>query len=140
MISSSFTSCLAATLVFFFFPCFFGSALKLTGVQELLDGIAKWTEEKQYPETFGARVFKIARDAQGGRLTYMKITGGVLHVKDRIGEEKVNQLRLYSGDKYEAVSEAPAGMICAATGLLHTKPGEGLGVCEMGAEPVLEPV
>ena len=70
----------------------------------------------------------------------MKITGGVLHVKDRIGEEKVNQLRLYSGDKYEAVSEAPAGMICAATGLLHTKPGEGLGVCEMGVEPVLEPV
>lgn len=93
-----------------------------------------------YPDEFGAKIFKIVRDSQGERLTYMKITGGVLHVKDRIGEEKVNQLRLYSGDKYEAVSEAPAGMICAATGLLHTKPGEGLGVCEMGAEPVLEPV
>ena len=122
------------------FPCYFGSALKNTGVEEFMRGLEEYTLEPAYPDEFGAKIFKIVRDSQGERLTYMKITGGVLHVKDRIGEEKVNQLRLYSGDKYEAVSEAPAGMICAATGLLHTKPGEGLGVCEMGAEPVLEPV
>lgn len=122
------------------FPCYFGSALKNTGVEEFMRGLEEYTLEPVYPDEFGAKIFKIVRDNQGERLTYMKITGGVLHVKDRIGEEKVNQLRLYSGDKYEAVSEAPAGMICAATGLLHTKPGEGLGVCEMGAEPVLEPV
>ena len=122
------------------FPCYFGSALKNTGVEEFMRGLEEYTLEPVYPDEFGAKIFKIVRDSQGERLTYMKITGGVLHVKDRIGEEKVNQLRLYSGDKYEAVSEAPAGMICAATGLLHTKPGEGLGVCEMGAEPVLEPV
>ena len=122
------------------FPCYFGSALKNTGVEEFMRGLEEYTLEPVYPDEFGAKIFKIVRDSQGERLTYMKITGGVLHVKDRIGEEKVNQLRLYSGDKYEAVSEAPAGMICAATGLLHTKPGEGLGSCEMGAEPVLEPV
>ena len=122
------------------FPCYFGSALKNTGVEEFMRGLEEYTLEPVYPDEFGAKIFKIVRDNQGERLTYMKITGGVLHVKDRIGEEKVNQLRLYSGDKYEAVSEAPAGMICAATGLLHTKPGEGLGSCEMGAEPVLEPV
>ena len=122
------------------FPCYFGSALKNTGVEDFMRGLEEYTLEPVYPDGFGAKIFKIVRDSQGERLTYMKITGGVLHVKDRIGEEKVNQLRLYSGDKYEAVSEAPAGMICAATGLLHTKPGEGLGVCEMGAEPVLEPV
>ena len=122
------------------FPCYFGSALKNTGVEEFMRSLEEYTLEPVYPDEFGAKIFKIVRDSQGERLTYMKITGGVLHVKDRIGEEKVNQLRLYSGDKYEAVSEAPAGMICAATGLLHTKPGEGLGSCEMGAEPVLEPV
>ena len=121
------------------FPVLFGAALRLDGLDGLLRGLQTLTRTPpRWPE-FGARVFKISEDA-GTRLTWLKVTGGVLHVKDRIGEEKVNQLRLYSGDKYEAVSEAPAGMICAATGLLHTKPGEGLGVCEMGAEPVLEPV
>ena len=90
-------------------------------------GLEEYTLEPVYPDEFGAKIFKIVRDNQGERLTYMKITGGVLHVKDRIGEEKVNQLRLYSGDKYEAVSEAPAGMICAATGLFAHETGRGAG-------------
>ncbi len=122
------------------FPCYFGSALKNTGVEEFMRGLKEYTLEPAYTNEFGAKIFKIVRDNQGERLTYMKITGGVLHVKDRIGDEKVNQLRLYSGDKYETVNEACAGMVCAATGLMNTKPGEGIGCCEMGAEPVLEPV
>lgn len=149
------------------FPCFFGSALKLTGVQELLDGIAKWTEEKQYPETFGARVFKIARDAQGGRLTYMKITGGSLKVKAQLRgpirrrqeaggeaentlsgkdtsagewEEKVNQIRIYNGTKFETVDAASAGTVCAVTGLTQTQAGDGLGAEAEQVVPLLEPV
>lgn len=122
------------------FPCYFGSALKNTGVEEFMHGLEDYMTEQSYPEEFGARTFKIVRDAQGERLTYMKITGGILHVKDRIGDEKVNQIRLYSGDKYETVSEVCAGMICAATGLVNTKPGEGIGICKNGVEPVLEPV
>lgn len=149
------------------FPCFFGSALKLTGVQELLDGIAKWTEEKQYPETFGARVFKIARDAQGGRLTYMKITGGSLKVKAQLRgpirrrqeaggeaedtlsgkdasagewEEKVNQIRIYNGTKFETVDAASAGTVCAVTGLTQTQAGDGLGAEDEQVVPLLEPV
>lgn len=149
------------------FPCFFGSALKLTGVQELLDGIAKWTEEKQYPETFGARVFKIARDAQGGRLTYMKITGGSLKVKAQLRghirrkqeaggeaedtlsgkdasagewEEKVNQIRIYNGTKFETVDAVSAGTVCAVTGLTQTQAGDGLGAEAEQVVPLLEPV
>ena len=149
------------------FPCFFGSALKLTGVQELLAGIAKWTEEKQYPETFGARVFKIARDAQGGRLTYMKITGGSLKVKAQLRgpirrrqeaggeaedtlsgkdasagewEEKVNQIRIYNGTKFETVDAASAGTVCAVTGLTQTRAGDGLGAEDEQVVPLLEPV
>lgn len=149
------------------FPCFFGSALKLTGVQELLNGIAKWTEEKQYPETFGARVFKIARDAQGGRLTYMKITGGRLKVKAQLRghirrrqeagdeaedtlsgkdasagewEEKVNQIRIYNGTKFETVDAASAGTVCAVTGLTQTQAGDGLGAEAEQVVPLLEPV
>lgn len=149
------------------FPCFFGSALKLTGVQELLAGIAKWTEEKQYPETFGARVFKIARDAQGGRLTYMKITGGSLKVKAQLRgpirrrqeaggeaedtlsgkdasagewEEKVNQIRIYNGTKFETVDAASAGTVCAVTGLTQTQAGDGLGAEDEQVVPLLEPV
>ena len=149
------------------FPCFFGSALKLTGVQELLDGIAKWTEEKQYPETFGVRVFKIARDAQGGRLTYMKITGGSLKVKAQLRghirrrqeaegeaedtlsgkdasagewEEKVNQIRIYNGTKFETVDAASAGTVCAVTGLTQTQAGDGLGAEAEQVVPLLEPV
>ena len=149
------------------FPCFFGSALKLTGVQELLAGIAKRTEEKQYPETFGARVFKIARDAQGGRLTYMKITGGSLKVKAQLRgpirrrqeaggeaedtlsgkdtsagewEEKVNQIRIYNGTKFETVDAASAGTVCAVTGLTQTQAGDGLGAEAEQVVPLLEPV
>ncbi|MGI6053411.1 MAG: NYN domain-containing protein [Clostridium sp.] len=122
------------------FPCFFGSALKNQGVEELLRGLERYGKRQQYPETFGARVFKIARDGQGNRLTYLKITGGTLKVKDVIGEEKVNQIRLYSGERFETVSEAGAGCICAVTGLLKTRPGQGIGSCETGVEPALEPV
>ncbi len=122
------------------FPCYFGAALKNEGVQDFMHGLEKYMTEPSYSDQFGAKIFKIVRDLQGERLTYMKITGGSLHVKDKIGDEKVNQLRLYSGDKYETVNEACAGMVCAATGLMHTKPGDGVGDCETGSEPVLEPV
>lgn len=130
------------------FPCFFGSALKMTGVQEFLQGLEKYIEMPEYPREFGAKVFKIARDSQGNRLTYMKITGGSLKVKtvlrgqkdgeDR--EEKVDQIRIYSGEKYEMVNEAFAGMVCAVTGLTFTYPGQGLGREAASDMPLLEPV
>ena len=137
------------------FPCFYGSALKLDGVDAFLDGLESYTDQPVYPEEFGAKIFKIVRDEQGNRLTYMKITGGCLKVKSvltnagredkahagqEIWEEKVNQIRIYSGDKYELVNEAKAGTVCAVTGLGHTRPGEGLGKEEASAAPVLEPV
>jgi small GTP-binding protein len=122
------------------FPCFFGSALKLEGVENFLAGFAAYTKATEYPAEFGAKVFKIARDAQGKRLTYLKVTGGTLRVKDLLGEEKVNQLRIYSGEKFESVDEVKAGRVCAALGLAETYPGQGFG-CESAAElPVLEPV
>ncbi|KMZ55652.1 translation factor GTPase family protein [Dorea sp. D27] len=131
-------------------PCFFGSALKLTGVEELLRGIAQYTRHPACPEAFGAKVYKIARDRQGSRLTYMKITGGSLKVKEAIetrdGEgraaarEKADQIRIYSGTKYEAVEKAEAGMVCAVTGLAGTYPGQGLGTESASDMPVLEPV
>lgn len=121
------------------FPCFFGSALKLAGVQELLEGLAGYMESPRYPEAFAAKVFKISRDSQGVRLTHMKITGGILKVKDVIGE-KVNQIRIYSGDKYEILNEAAAGTVCAVTGLESTYPGQGLGAEAASQAPVLEPV
>ena len=121
------------------FPCFFGSALKLAGVQELLEGLAGYMESPRYPEEFAAKVFKISRDSQGVRLTHMKITGGILKVKDVIGE-KVNQIRIYSGDKYEMLNEAAAGTVCAVTGLESTYPGQGLGAEAASQAPVLEPV
>ena len=130
------------------FPCFFGSALKMTGVQEFLQGLEKYIKMPEYPREFGAKVFKIARDSQGNRLTYMKITGGSLKVKtvlrgqkdgeDR--EEKVDQIRIYSGEKYEMVNEAFAGMVCAVTGLTFTYPGQGLGREAASDMPLLEPV
>lgn len=122
------------------FPCYFGSALKLQGVEALLHGMEKYTCRKAYPEVFGARVFKIVRDDQGSRLTYMKITGGRLKVRMPIGEEKVNQIRVYSGEKYETAEEMTAGGICAVTGLSGTYPGQGLGREEAVSRPVLEPV
>ena len=122
------------------FPCYFGSALKLTGVEELLEGLATFTTAKKYPDEFGAKVYKIARDSQGARLTYLKITGGILRVKDVIGEGKADQIRIYSGNKHELVMEAEAGMVCAVTGLDHTYPGQGLGYESASDMPVLEPV
>lgn len=126
------------------FPCFFGSALKLEGVKELLSGIERYTLERSYSEKFGARVFKITRDDQGNRLTHLKITGGRLKVKEVIsGEEKgekINQIRIYSGEKYETVNEIEAGRICAVTGLSRTKPGQGFGFEQSGYEPMLEPI
>lgn len=139
------------------FPCFFGSALKLQGVEELLEGLRRYAKPPVYPEQFGAKVYKIARDDQGNRLTYMKITGGTLKVKQTltnqkeealpskdedgsVWKEKVNQIRIYSGTKYEAVEEATAGTICAITGLTRTYPGEGLGIEAASEQPSLQPV
>ena len=131
------------------FPCLFGSALKNEGVKELLELLYETITMPEYGDAFGARVFKIARDEQGNRLTYMKITGGSLKVREVLTsgpdnavawEEKVNQIRVYSGARYETVNEAYPGCVCALTGLTQTLPGEGIG-SESGAEvPVLEPV
>lgn len=128
------------------FPCYFGSALKLQGVEELLKGLESWMTPPVYGKEFGAKVYKISRDDQGNRLTHLKITGGTLKVKDVIAVpgmeegEKVNQIRVYSGAKAEMVSEAEAGMICAVTGLTQTKPGQGLGAESESELPLLEPV
>ena len=126
------------------FPTYFGSALKLEGVEAFLKGMLRYAEIPVYPQQFAARIYKIDRDEQGNRLTHMKITGGCLQVKDSITngvwEEKVHQIRIYSGLKYEAVNEAETGSVCAVTGLSMTKPGEGLGMEETSAPPVLESV
>ena len=122
------------------FPCFFGSALRLEGVKEFVEQMQELIKVPAYPETFGAKVFKIARDEAGNRLTYLKITGGSLKVKAVIEGQKVNQIRIYSGEKYETVNELEAGRICAVTGLSDTYPGQCLGVEQGGYEPVLEPV
>lgn len=140
------------------FPCYFGSALKEKGVNDFWNGVQKYTAEPKRPTEFGAKVFKIARDEQGNRLTYMKITGGSLKVKTLLSsnsngqslpgrkaeeaawEEKADQIRLYSGAKYELTSEAEAGTVCAVTGLTRTYPGEGLGIERESELPVLEPV
>ncbi len=131
------------------FPCCFGSALRLDGVDELLTLLDEWTAEPPRLDDFGACVFKIAEDAQGARLTYLKLTGGSLPVRTaltgttRAGErwtEKVNQIRIYSGEKYRTVDCAEPGMVCACTGLSQTYPGEGLGAERDAERPVLEPV
>ncbi|SDI26745.1 translation factor GTPase family protein [Desulfosporosinus hippei] len=126
------------------FPCFFGSALKLEGVEQFMQGIVQYALIPAYPEEFGAKIFKIARDEQGNRLTYLKITGGRLKVKDvltnSLWSEKVNQIRVYSGQKFEQVNEVEAGSVCAVTGLSQTRPGEGLGIEAASDTPVLEPV
>ena len=128
------------------FPCFFGSALRMEGVEEFFDALAEYTITPEYGEEFGAKVFKIARDEQGTRLTYVKVTGGSIGARMELADEaagwqeKVNQIRIYSGSKYETVQEAGAGMICALTGLTETYPGEGLGKEAMSEKPVLEPV
>lgn len=134
------------------FPCYFGSALKLDGVEAFLRGLETFTVSYGYPKSFGAKVYKIARDAQGNRLTYMKITGGSLKVKtlltnreqcpegDELWEQKVDQIRIYSGAHYESVAEAEAGTVCAVTGLGKTYAGQGLGAESASDMPVLEPV
>lgn len=160
------------------YPCYFGSALKMEGVDAFLEGLAAYTKSKSYPDRFGARVFKIVRDEQGNRLTYMKITGGSLKVKavlsnrnvttqvsdtgasdksakgtkagsgiaavsnfsDDIWDEKVDQIRIYSGVKYETIDEAEAGLICAVAGLSKTFPGQGLGIETSAGMPYIEPV
>lgn len=157
------------------FPCFFGSALKMEGVEEFLQGLGLYSETPDYIEEFGAKIYKISRDAKGNRLTHMKITGGVLKVKTvltkvgnnaggkekdatigdwevgdgkkgirtgemEVWEEKVDQIRLYSGSQFESISQAEAGMVCAVTGLKKTWAGEGLGVETASDRPVLEPV
>lgn len=134
------------------FPCYFGSALKLTGVKEFLEDLKLRIRESSYPESFGAKIYKIARDSQGERLSHMKITGGALKVKsvlsngkpgesgEDIWQEKVNQIRIYSGEKYTMVSEVKAGTVCAVTGLTATYPGQGLGSEQASDMPVLEPV
>ena len=123
------------------FPCFFGSALKLTGVEEFLEGVKTFARSSlMKKESFGARVFKISRDNQGNRLTHMKITGGSLRVKAMINGEKADQIRIYSGAGYELAEEAGPGTVCAVTGLKSTYCGQGIGREEEGALPLLEPV
>lgn len=139
------------------FPCYFGSALKLTGVEAFLKGMETYMVPPAFPKEFGAKVYKIARDDQGNRLTYMKITGGSLKVKSLLSndsggtvqteggnpeywEEKADQIRIYSGSRYEMVNEAEAGRVCAVTGLTKTYPGEGFGIEAASDVPVLEPV
>mgnify|MGYP005749898041 FL=1 len=134
------------------FPCWFGSALKLEGVSEFLEGLEQYAPIPAYPEDFGARIYKIARDSQGARLTYLKVTGGTLRVKslltnrrpglgeDQVWEEKADQIRIYSGAKFRTVEEAPAGTVCAVTGLSRSRAGEGLGLETGWTAPALEPV
>ncbi len=124
------------------FPCFFGSALKLNGVAEFLEGFGQYADAPEYPKEFGAKIYKIARDSQGNRLTYLKVTGGALKVKMPLTEqqEKANQIRVYSGEKYEVVQRAEAGMVCAVTGLGTARPGTGLGAEQDASQPLLAPV
>lgn len=122
------------------FPCFFGSALKLEGIDELLVGLSELTAETVYGTEFGARVYKITRDDQGNRLTHLKITGGALHTKDELCEEKVEQIRMYSGARFKAAECALPGDVCAVTGLKNTYAGQGIGAENAAVEPVLESV
>ena len=126
------------------FPCFFGAALRMEGVDELLSALQRYTKEPKYPDDFSAQVYKIARGEKDERLTFLKVTGGTLVVKQVLRgedwEEKADQLRLYSGSKFTLLQEAPAGTICAVTGLNQTQAGEHLGSGKGAAAPVLEPV
>ena len=130
------------------FPCWFGAALKLEGVDALLDGLDRYTRPAPALEAFGAKVFKVSQDEQGARLTWLRVTGGELKVKAQLtgeadGEpwaEKANQLRLYSGAKYTLAEAIGPGQVCAVTGLTKARPGEGLGAERDSDLPVLEPV
>ena len=138
-------SCIASRAVF---PCYFGAALSLTGVQELLDGLTRFTQPKHYPDAFGARVFKISRDEQSARLTHLKITGGSLPVRSLVSgttqneswQEKVHQIRIYSGTRFQTTDCADAGTVCAVTGLTQTYPGQSLGADTTDRAAVLEPI
>ena len=130
------------------FPCFFGSALKLEGVDALLAGLERYLPRKAYPEIFSARVYKVEHPSGGGQLTHLKITGGTLKVRATLEgvsgeepwEEKVDQIRLYSGDKFQTTGEVSAGTLCAVTGLTHALPGQVFGDAPAPAAPVLQPV
>lgn len=130
------------------FPCFFGAALPLDGVQEFLDGLARFAQVPDYPDDFAARVFKITRDEQGARLTHLKVTGGSLTVRGLVSgetrgenwQEKVSQIRIYSGTRFQTTDRADAGTVCAVTGLTQTYPGQALGADPGGESAVLEPV
>ena len=130
------------------FPVFFGSALKLDGVAPFLEALARYAPAAADGGEFGARVFKISRDAQGTRLTWLRVTGGTLRAKQPLSyeangeryEEKADQLRLYSGEKFTGADALTAGMLAAVTGLSHTRPGQALGAAEEAAQPLLEPV
>ena len=134
------------------FPCWFGSALRLEGVEAFLEGLERYAPIPDYPAEFGAQVYKIGRDDQGGRLTYLKVTGGSLKVKDLLSggtvaaggeapwEEKVDQIRIYSGERFQTADRAEAGTVCAVTGLTHTRAGESLGSARPAQLPLLEPV
>ena len=123
------------------FPCFFGSALRMKGITELLSGLDTYMRPKEYPGEFGAKVYKITRDSQGNRLTHLKITGGKLVARMTVTDtEKINQIRIYSGDKHTTVNETNAGEICAVTGLESTFAGQSLGIDIPSTIPLLEPV
>ncbi|MBE5926289.1 MAG: GTP-binding protein [Lachnospiraceae bacterium] len=123
------------------FPCYFGSALKQEGVEELSKGMEKYFIEREYPDKLGIRVYKIGRDENGNRLSYIKVTGGELKVKEMLGEAgKVDQIRIYSGGGYNTVTSIEAGGMCAVTGLDKTRAGEGLGIEAGEIQPLLEPV
>ena len=125
-------------------PVYFGSALKMQGISEFVEGFAFFTREPHYTAEFGACVFKISHDRQGNRLSWIQVTGGELTAKMMLpeagGAEKVDQVRVYSGAKFTTVESVPAGTVCAVTGPAHTFPGEGLGAARNAAQPVLRPV
>ncbi|MDO4806111.1 MAG: TetM/TetW/TetO/TetS family tetracycline resistance ribosomal protection protein [Coriobacteriales bacterium] len=132
------------------FPCFFGSALKMEGTSEFLDALADIVLQKSWPEEFGARVYKVSHGSSGERITWLKVTGGVLRAKQLISgvsvgggglwEEKADQLRVYDGSQFSIASEMPAGRVCAVTGLCRTMPGSGLGTEKTTTRPALMPV
>ena len=122
------------------FPCFFGSGLKLDGIDEFIDALEKYTIQPEYSEAFGAKVFKISHDPQGVRLTHIKVTGGSIKVREMIGDEKISGIRIYSGAKFTTADEGKSGEICVLTGLDKTHNGQGLGFEAAGERPTLEPV
>lgn len=123
------------------FPVYSGSALKMAGVEAFLAGMARYMRACGHPDAFGARVYKISRDDQGKRLTHLKVTGGELHVRDSVGEEKITQLRIYNGARFDAVDTVSAGQVCAVCGLSATVSGQGLGFeAVSGAKPKLDTI